>query len=460
MIHGHTRITLTNPISGHIIKDIESENTFQSTVIAKALRNLGECNASILTNSVFKATDYWKETVGGILLFKNSISADSSFMSSGNTMTANGATDIVNASNPPELGTYNDIESKMIANERKLILQYEWGQSQGNGKISSVCLTSRTGGLIGYGNASGYRKTESDPSDYFTFNRLTDNLGADSGSTATRQAVGVGNYKYTFSCSGSIVTVVKKKICITTASIFDLVSETFTFDLSEVGNPLSWTNQECYVTASEGLIGVVPNRDQGETAVNGKFRFYIYDTTDDSFTLKEMTNTSTNTLYISISRSYGGSYRFGMSHGNVFVGTSGTGTKVEGFKLSDNTHVCSLPITAEGWQMAGNNFMIGDLPNGLTLVSDRETNNNVYDCFIYDTTNGTCYPINSSNRQIQSTLNTSFIYDSTLEALMYNRNGYVTAVNNPLYLATINNITEVIKDATLSMKVRYTLSES
>ena len=46
MIHGHTRIVLRNPISGNILKDIESENVFQNTVIANGLRNLGNANAS------------------------------------------------------------------------------------------------------------------------------------------------------------------------------------------------------------------------------------------------------------------------------------------------------------------------------------------------------------------------------------------------------------------------------
>lgn len=458
MIHGHTRIKMYNPLSGNILRDVESDNTFQDTVIAKALRNLGECHASILNNSTFKGKDYWKETLGGILLFKEAISGDNtSFMSAGNSMTANGATDVVNASNPPELGSYDDVESKIVIEaKKKLILQYAWGQSQGNGKISSCCLTSRTGGLIGYGNASGYRKTESVYTDYYTLNRLADCEGADSASPSSYQAIAVGNYKYTFYWDNGLLAVDKKKICITTGSVFDLVKTTTKFDLSQIGNPLSWTSQDCYVTASEGKIYVVPNRDQSSVSVNGTFYFYIYDTETDTLTLKSMTNNSSKSIMV---RGFNNSYFFGVSHGIVFVASTGQGNTIEGFRLSDNVHVCSKQVTASGYEMAGNRFMIGDLPNGLTLVTNRETSQNNYECFIYDATNDTLYPINAENRQIQSTLYTGFIYDEELDAMVYNKSGYVTAFNNPLYLATKNNFTSVVKSADMAMTVTYTLEE-
>ena len=38
-IHGETRIVLRNPISGNILKDVTSENTFQTSVIAQAVRS-------------------------------------------------------------------------------------------------------------------------------------------------------------------------------------------------------------------------------------------------------------------------------------------------------------------------------------------------------------------------------------------------------------------------------------
>ena len=231
--------------------------------------------------------------------------------------------------------------------------------------------------------------------------------------------------------------------------------------MSQIGNPLSWSQgSECYVTASEGKIYVVPNKDQGTTSVNGTFYFYIYDTETDTLTLKSMTNNSSVSLIIRTSGLSGGGYRFGVSHGIVFVASAGTGTTVEGFKLSDNTHVVSKQVTQTGYEMAGNNFMIADLPNGLTMITNRDTNQGKYEGFIYDETADTLYPINSDNKSIQSTMNTGFIYDEELDAMVYNKSGYVTAFNNPLYLATVNNLDNaIVKNATKTMKVTYTLEE-
>ena len=88
-LHGYTRITLRNPISGNILKDIESENTFQGSKIAMGMKNLGTTNSSILQSNEARLRPLWTEYVGGLFLFQNSITAGDSYMSAGNKMIGN-----------------------------------------------------------------------------------------------------------------------------------------------------------------------------------------------------------------------------------------------------------------------------------------------------------------------------------------------------------------------------------
>ena len=451
MIHGHTSLKLYNPISGNVIKHIEKDNTFQDVVIAKALRNLGECNASILNNSSFKASDYWKETVGGILLFKNEITSDTSFMSAGNEMTANGCVDVTNSSNPSELGSYNSLESSISTSPRKLVMTYDWGTSQGNGKISSVCLTSKTGGYIGYGN-----KSLSIASTKYAFTRNLDIQAADSKTTANAQAVIINNYKYTVVYDGAEnLTIKKKKVCITTGSVFDGLETQKNVSIAGI-NPLSWTWTGCFVTASEDKLYILPYAEQ-VISPNGTGYFYEYDIDNETISLISFTNNSSKTLQM-VAKVGGGYHpRWDVSHGKVFVGSSGTDTNTtEVFRLSDSLHLDSIDC---GHTTMANKYLAGDLPNGLTLVTDDDTNHLIYTHYIYDSVNHTVYPTNASMQPYYNSANTPYIFDEDMECFTFNQQG-VKCFNNPLYLATVNNITEVIKDGTMAMKVIYSLEES
>ena len=82
MLHGHTRITLRNPISGNILKDIESENTFQPTVLQNFSHCLGEDLHGIPSYN-------WEDLVGGIFLFRDTISPGAFYMPASNLMIGN-----------------------------------------------------------------------------------------------------------------------------------------------------------------------------------------------------------------------------------------------------------------------------------------------------------------------------------------------------------------------------------
>lgn len=466
MIHGETRIKLYNPISGNIAKDIKSENTFQNEVVAKALRNLGECNASIMNNTTFKANDYWKETLGGILLFERTISSNTPFMPKGNRMRANAAVGITNSDPPSELGSYNS-DSGITSDNKSLFLKYDWSTAQGNGDIACVCLTSKTGGFMGYGNPSGDFSSLYTGTSAYNPTRLIDFKYADSKGTNTqKQTIIVGNYKYRFVIASHILTIYKTKVCITKGSILDGVTvKELTFDLSEIGNPLNWQNEGCYVTQSEGKIYFLPCINQGPGTYDyfitpgNPIKFYEFDPEEETVTLKSVNNNSTKNV-APISYPTYQYYTFGVSHGKLFVSSDGNppNKSVEVFDITNNNHVS---ITAVNQVLAQDLYFVGDLPGGLSFITDRNQNSYRSQMYIYDDQNVTSYPINGGLYAMYNTLTTPFIWDTENECFIFSTTSGVSAVNNPLYLATINNLSApVTKTTDLAMSVEYTLTEA
>ena len=229
MIHGNTRITLRNPISGNIIKDIESENTFQSTVIAKAFRGLGSATSNPLNNSETRNKALWKNMVGGIFLFDKSIPSNSQYMPKGTKMTANGSYNVTNGGVPTELGSWNESESG--ASSSAITMVYDWNTSQGNGKIASVCLTSRVGGYIGYGNPSGGRMEYSRLKTFFEDKTLNAVNTLNNIEYAPRCIVGNTHFQFALSYEGTL-TVKKAHVPLSEASVFDWLEDSSTVDCS------------------------------------------------------------------------------------------------------------------------------------------------------------------------------------------------------------------------------------
>lgn len=155
MIHGQTKIELYNP-STRVRKIYRDENIFQGGNIAKWFSNLGDNDIRAAGNTTFMAAP-WKAMVGGILLFKEAITEGEQFMPAGNQMVGKGSSDIVNTGTPVELGSFNESESS--ATGSAITQVYDFTTSQANGTISCVCLTSKEGGLVGYGNGSGQAYT-------------------------------------------------------------------------------------------------------------------------------------------------------------------------------------------------------------------------------------------------------------------------------------------------------------
>ncbi len=165
-IKGSTKIELTNVRTGET-EVYEGEN-FVTEFASEYFKECGALNTDPLGSLPTNARPL-DDLFGGIMLFDKKIDQNTDeagnhphplYCPAGTTMVANGSIDFTSNSNATELGQYDDTESG-TPNEHQRVYVYNWDTDEGNGKINSVCLTTRAGGYIGAGNATSKVKDSS-----------------------------------------------------------------------------------------------------------------------------------------------------------------------------------------------------------------------------------------------------------------------------------------------------------
>lgn len=420
LFHGKTKIELYD-VNTKIKKVIEHENTFQSSVIAAFLSSMGENKRTVTSFD-------WHDIVGGIFLFDSAITAPATYMPSGVKMIGNGAYNVANNSLPNEMGSYNAVESEFDTSH--IMMVYDYNTSQANGHIESVCLTSRIGGQIGYGNASG-RKMD------VNFN--TDQVGHVSfgGNSCI-----VNNKLYTFTLSGDTLTVTKEHRSISQGSVFRGLTSSVTIDLS--------STKPTGATLSADLVVFPLNNGKiriyspfiTSIAASGNVYYFDYDSSDDSVTLGTLANSSAHTLQ-------GDNVAVTFTPDGYFA-TYDTDRYLQIFNVSTGIQVIDYRTeTLMDWTRNGNyDFSPSD---GL-FVSYASKNG-----FMVDLTDYTVKPMNMTASSDYAIRNLRY---PSHDALMFGTDDAVSLIKNPLYLATINNLgaDAVDKNATQTMKVTYTLT--
>ena len=424
--HGHTRIELKDVRTGRRER-IESDNTFQSAVLAKYLRSLGIYNNSPWVNQYWAAQDLWRNLVGGILLFDSIIPANSEYMPAGSKMIANGCYGVASLSNA-ELGSYNDRES--VIENGNITMVYDYGTSQANGgSINSVCLCSEVGGYVGYGNQSGIAVT----------GKNLDSLQ----NSNTKQGIPYKNVLYTFSIDDSIhkLTVTKTRAAVTQASIFDGMSETKTFDYTTaIGmgyNPGQVYSK--YMANGKILIMYLPSYTVFNLGTTEDLLFLVYDIEADTVTRYSILNPTGSTLGItkqSVNLDFAADENYlYMAKYNNPSGSPYLSMPIYKISIADGT----LDDTFGG-DTIGNDLF--NLAPGLFTFGQN----------ILDVITGEVAPANMNYQPLH--------YIDDADALLSCAFENMGLVKNPLYLATINNLeSPVTKMSTQTMKVTYTLTE-
>lgn len=444
-IKGHTRIELTKVATGEK-KIIEHDNIFQSAIVAKQLRALGQANNNPFANSTWRDLPLYRNLCGGIFLFRDQIDTtggDVEYMPAGNLMVANGAFATENNGTPQELGSFNSIESSFSGSSAVFV--YDWGTSQGNGTISCVCLTSETGGYIGYGNNSGIAAAAR----VLTVNQST--------SALSNAQWFYNGYKYKF--SGFDPTTNKAKITksidgVTKTSLFLGVDGTEK-EYTITGSPW-YSGDSGYMyfakQISETKIVLLPSTGRARAIASGATVYLmIYDCANDTISLQPIINTSGTSvdLLTSGNTSTASVNILGIDeNGNIYFSPQ---YQKQGFIFAaDGSFVARMPGE-------GNNSGCGSrIAPGLILRIDQ----NGYRLRMYDTSTGTDLPINGEMSSNYKTFD-SYPQIDALGMIIQDYEAAPRLFKNPLYLATINNLENpVTKDSTQTMKVIYTLTEA
>ena len=147
---GHCKIELTDTKTGK--KEVVEHDNMVTKALEYFFKGGGMTNASAFNSSTIRSSALYY-LLGGVMCLDTALDEDDEIVRvpAGVMMTANGARDVANNSNPTEMGTYNDIESGW-QQDGSLKMVWDWTTSQGNGTIACVGLSSAYGGMLGVGN--------------------------------------------------------------------------------------------------------------------------------------------------------------------------------------------------------------------------------------------------------------------------------------------------------------------
>lgn len=156
-IKGHVKIELSD--GQKVTKRIEGDNMV-TKALAYFYKQGGISNPSAFGASAVRDNPL-HYLLGGIMCLDTALDEDDEIIRvpAGVQMTANGARDVVNTGNPPELGSYNALESGW-QNDGSFKMVFDWTTSQGNGTVACVCLSSLYGGYKGIGNRTSLLNKE------------------------------------------------------------------------------------------------------------------------------------------------------------------------------------------------------------------------------------------------------------------------------------------------------------
>ena len=200
-------------------------------------------------------------------------------------------------------------------------------------------------------------------------------------------------------------------------------------------------------------------------ATGTSVQYYEFDTHDKTIEIKTFTNNSGRTIGTHTSTIYAYFYAtFTFTRFNkVICMDHSSWADLLVFDLSDSSY--KLVHGDNRRLFTGNgNFDAGEFSEDLILIHEADVNNTQYwkNCSIADLVNNTIYNVNCTGNTVAISANAS--NDNGLMDCIYRPDSKMSSkyqFYNPLYLATINNLANpVVKDATLTMRVMYTLEEA
>lgn len=438
-IHGHTIIELKNEKTGRRER-IESDNTVTDGA-SSLLRSFGLGQVRIK-----KTQPLGTMLFGGMYLFDNTIPTDAKYMPAGTKMVGNGAYDTTNSGLVTELGSYNQTESSIDADN--LTFVYDFNTAQANGNIKSVCLGTKIGALTGYGNSTnGEHYNNTTLFDDF------DGVTVDNTSMPTHSVIKDNWYYYGTSqvidATAGSLTIYKAPASISAVNLFTYATNIPAMQISITAPGYtslftrSMNNNKLFVVPADVSI-----------PAGATFKVYEIDLETESVTEHSVTNT-TGYPIVCIASSSKNQYL--LSDTQMFVYGNNTWYILDfttGVFFATSINISYYEVRYSSW------YGTGYTPIGTNLVAimrGNSTSSGWKRFYIYDMINDTLSPTNANNFSslISSVSSELFIYNETGDYFDY----YGLVFPNPFRLTTINNLSSPVqKTAADTMKVIYTLT--
>lgn len=168
MLKGKTELILTDVRTGSQEKVLE--HNMVTNALSDIFRQEGYMkDCGVMYSSI--GQPLYTSLLGGILLFDTALEEDASkyYAPPGVRLTASGVYGIKNTVSSLLRGDYNSEESKLDLDAKTMKYVYDFPTSKGNGKIASVCLTSKWAGFDGYGAAENNYTTNGDQSGWLLY---------------------------------------------------------------------------------------------------------------------------------------------------------------------------------------------------------------------------------------------------------------------------------------------------
>lgn len=455
---------------------------------------------------------------GGILLFGDRLNDDASDYAIPSAKITGYASDTAYSGHDLQRGGYNKAESG-LQEDGSYKLVWDFGTSQGNGNIQSIALCPLAMGKIGASDAPviseyvSYRLGEeayvnligSGGKGAFKGYYLIDSNVTVDGVSANnlypvaiigeyiyaidRRSIDYRNYdrEYNLVGNGGILKLYKFKFQFNSVSISATTGRAKYVETIDVQIPTEIVNLAYKIDDgySHGIVGLCFNSRDGKLIVfpyslttglapNATLPYVDIDLLNDyKVTNYTMTNTTNQSLYLyGLSYgSHGSSYGLYISNEHILmIGGTGVNARMYVINRTDNTKVVKVKI-------GGADFIPYNLNYNNALHFDvKIVNNNTaivtfgkyreyapYDMYIIDLTTGVakkCNTISNYETGRVIDINKPIMTDGAIVYDSYSQLN-CTPKFNPFILTTKNNLdTPVVKTASQTMKITYTLTES
>ena len=457
---------------------------------------------------------------GGLLLFDDILNDDASDYAIPSTKITGYASNTAYSGNDLSRGSRNIAESG-LQEDGSYKLVWDFGTSQGNGTIQSIALCPIAMGKIGASDAPvrseyvSYRLGEeayvssrnSDAKGAFAdYYRLIDQNATVDGINAERlnpiaivgeyiYAVDSRNIEYYYSSrdynlvgNGGILKLYKFKFQFNSVSISATTGRAKYVETIDVQIPTEIVNLAYTRTDGEqyGVVGIHFNKRDNKLIVfpyslktalapNATLPYVDIDLLDNyKVTNCSMTNTTNQSLSIygtGIYSWYGARYGLYISNDHILmIGGTGADARMYVINRTDNAKVVKVKIGGEDFVPYNLNYK-----NALNFCPKIINNNTAvvvfgelgyyepYDMYIIDLTTGVAKKCNTVSYNDSTNVINIKRPIMTDGAIVYDSNYYMSCTPklNPFILTTKNNLDEpVVKTASQTMKITYTLTES